>query len=116
MLPSGFTSSHLQLQLLVATGIGAWQPRGIRIPSFEPNWVFEHDLKGFLHLAGFEAVRTHRPFLFPKMGSVAFLFIERSFGVSPGIPATLSSPGNGRATETGASKGRGSCRLGDHPL
>jgi Glycosyl transferase family 2/Methyltransferase domain len=50
-----------------------WQPVlelgsrwGLRIPSFEPNWVSEHDLKGFLHLAGFEAVRTHRRFLFPK--------------------------------------------------
>ena len=50
-----------------------WQPVlelgsrwGLRIPSFEPNWVSEHDLKGFLHLAGFEAVRTHRRFLFPN--------------------------------------------------
>ena len=66
MLPSGFTGSHLQFQLLLAdrywnlAAVG-----GLRIPSFEPNWVSEHDLKGFLHLAGFEAVRTHRRFLFP---------------------------------------------------
>ncbi len=64
---------HRDSRLVIYSYNYLWQPVlelgsrwGLRIPSFEPNWVSEHDLKGFLHLAGFEAVRTHRRFLFPK--------------------------------------------------
>ena len=33
----------------------------------EPNWVSEYaDVRGFLNLAGFRPIRTHRLILFPK--------------------------------------------------
>jgi len=64
---------HRDTRLVIYSYNYLWQPAlefgsrwGFRIPSFEPNWISEYDLKGFLHLAGFEAVRTHRRFLFPK--------------------------------------------------
>jgi SAM-dependent methyltransferase len=50
-----------------------WQPIvelagriGLRAPFVEPNWVNEYDVRDFLKLAGFRAVRTHRLMLFPK--------------------------------------------------
>src|SRR5215471_7455136 len=64
---------HRDTRLVIYSYNYLWQPAlefasrwGFRIPSFEPNWISEYDLKGFLHLAGFAAVRTHRRFLFPK--------------------------------------------------
>jgi len=50
-----------------------WQPilelaskLRLRSPFVEPNWVSEHDVRGFLNLAGFRPIRTHRLFLLPK--------------------------------------------------
>lgn len=64
---------HSDSRLVIYSYNYLWQPLlefgsrwGLRIPSFEPNWVSEYDLKGFLNLADFEAIRTHRRFLLPK--------------------------------------------------
>jgi glycosyltransferase involved in cell wall biosynthesis len=38
----------------------------MRAPFVEPNWLSEFDVSGFLGLAGFEPIRTHRRLLFPK--------------------------------------------------
>jgi glycosyltransferase involved in cell wall biosynthesis len=38
----------------------------LRARFVEPNWLSEGDLKGFLELAGWEFVRTHRILLLPK--------------------------------------------------
>jgi SAM-dependent methyltransferase len=50
-----------------------WEPilefaskTGLRAKFVEPNWVSENDIRGFLKLAGFHAVRKHRLLLFPK--------------------------------------------------
>jgi SAM-dependent methyltransferase len=64
---------HPDTRLVIYSYNYLWQPMlelasrwGLRATSFEPNWVSEYDVKGFLELAGFEAVRTHRRLLFPK--------------------------------------------------
>ena len=50
-----------------------WQPilelaskLGLRSRFVEPNWVSEYDVHGFLNLAGFRVIRTHRLILFPR--------------------------------------------------
>jgi len=50
-----------------------WEPilelaskAGLRSKFVEPNWVSERDTEGFLHVAGFAPVRTHRLMLCPK--------------------------------------------------
>ena len=60
-------------RLVVVNYSQLWQPLadlasklGMRSKFIEPNWVDEHDLRGFLALAGFKPVRTHRILLFPK--------------------------------------------------
>ncbi len=39
---------------------------GLRSPSVEQNWISPHDLRNFLHLAGFEVVKSGGKMLFPK--------------------------------------------------
>ncbi|MFA6502889.1 MAG: glycosyltransferase [Candidatus Paceibacterota bacterium] len=38
----------------------------LRSPSVEQNWISPHDLRNFLHLAGFEVVKSGGKMLFPK--------------------------------------------------
>src|ERR1700693_3551707 len=64
---------HPDSRLVIYSYNYLWQPVlefasrwGLRVSSFEPNWISEHDVRGFLELAGFEAIRTHRRLLFPK--------------------------------------------------
>ena len=38
----------------------------LRSPSVEQNWISPHDLQNFLHLAGFEVVKSGGKMLFPK--------------------------------------------------
>jgi ubiquinone/menaquinone biosynthesis C-methylase UbiE len=40
---------------------------GLRTRFVEPNWVSEYDVHGYLNLAVFRAIRTHRLILLPKM-------------------------------------------------
>ena len=62
-----------QTRLLIINYNHLWQPLlelatklGLRSCFVEPNWVSEYDVRDFLNLAGFRAVRTHRLILFPK--------------------------------------------------
>jgi SAM-dependent methyltransferase len=62
-----------ETRLVVVNYNPLWQPLlewaskvGLRAPFVEPNWVNEQDLRGFLNLAGFQLIRTHRFLLFPK--------------------------------------------------
>ena len=63
----------VQTRLVVINYNQLWQPilelatkLGWRSRFVEPNWVSEQDVYGFLNLAGFRVVRTHRLILFPK--------------------------------------------------
>jgi SAM-dependent methyltransferase len=62
-----------QTRLVVINYNQLWQPLlelasklGLRSRFVEPNWVSEYDVRGFLNLSGFRAIRTHRLILFPK--------------------------------------------------
>ncbi len=64
---------HRGTQLVVLNYNYLWQPvlelasrAGARSRFVEPNWVTEHDLRGFLGLAGFRPIRTHRLMLAPE--------------------------------------------------
>src|SRR5205085_722799 len=58
---------HADTRLVVCNYSQLWQPLlewasrlGLRAPFEEPNWLGEDDVKGFLELAGFSVLRTHR--------------------------------------------------------
>jgi hypothetical protein len=60
-------------RIIIHTYNHLWQPilelagkLGLRSPCVEPNWLTEQDVRGFLELAGFEVLRTHRILLCPK--------------------------------------------------
>lgn len=62
-----------ETRLLIINYNPLWQPiveaaskTGLRTPFVEPNWVSENDLAGFLNLARFRPLRTHRVLLMPK--------------------------------------------------
>lgn len=64
---------HEGSRLVVVNYNHLWQPvlelaskLGLRAPFVEPNWVSEDDVRGFLNLAGFRPLRTHRILLLPK--------------------------------------------------
>jgi hypothetical protein len=83
---------HSDSRLVVHSYNYLWQPVmefgsrwGLRIPSFEPNWISEFDLKAFLNLAGFETVRTHRRFLFPKWFPLLSYLLNGLFASFPGF-------------------------------
>ncbi|HLH03926.1 MAG TPA: glycosyltransferase [Bryobacteraceae bacterium] len=65
--------STTDTRLIVINYNPLWQPilelaskTGLRAPFVEPNWIDEYDLRTFLELAGFRALRTHRLLLMPK--------------------------------------------------
>ena len=67
------TVCHDGTRLIVCTYNQLWQPVlelasriGLRSRFVEPNWLSEHDVEGFLGLAGFSVVRTHGILLFPR--------------------------------------------------
>lgn len=69
-----------------------WQPLlewlsklGLRAPFVEPNWVNEQDLRGFLGLAGFRVVRTHRFVLLPKWVPLLSWFLNDVLARLPGL-------------------------------
>lgn len=57
----------------------------LRSRFVEPNWVSEHDLRGFLGLAGFLPIRTYRMFLFPKWLPFLSAFMNDCLGRLPGL-------------------------------
>jgi SAM-dependent methyltransferase len=61
-----------------------WQPLlslasrlGLRVPTLEPGWFSEQDLRGLLHLADLEVLKTHRTILVPKWIPFVSEFINR---------------------------------------
>ncbi len=69
-----------------------WQPLlelagklGLRSRFVEPNWVSEHDVRGFLNLAGFRVIRTHRLILFPKWIPLVSAFLNGFVAKLPGL-------------------------------
>ncbi len=60
-------------RILITQYSTLWEPilrlaswLGLRSPSGEQNWISPHDLQNFLHLAGFEVVKSGGKMLFPK--------------------------------------------------
>lgn len=58
---------------------------GLRSPFVEPNWVSEYDVRGFLSLAGFRPIRTHRLFLWPKWIPLLSYVLNDLLGRLPGL-------------------------------
>ncbi len=58
---------------------------GLRSPFVEPNWVSEQDVRGFLNLAGFRVIRTHRLFLWPKRFPFVSYVLNDILGRAPGL-------------------------------
>ena len=83
---------HPDSRIVVYSYNYLWQPVlelasrwGLRAKSFEPNWVSEHDVRGFLDLAGFEAVRTHRRLIFPKWIPLVSYLLNDVLATLPGF-------------------------------
>lgn len=79
-------------RLVVISYNHLWQPilelaskAGLRSPFVEPNWVSEFDVRGFLKLAGFRPVRTHRLMLFPKWIPLLSSLINDLLARLPGL-------------------------------
>jgi len=69
-----------------------WQPLlelasklGLRSKFVEPNWLTEQDVRGFLELAGFEVLRTHRILLCPKWIPLFSWFCNEVLAALPGL-------------------------------
>ncbi len=58
---------------------------GLRTPCIEPNWVSEEDVRGFLRLAGFRPLRTHRILILPKYIPVVSWFLNSFLAKLPGF-------------------------------
>lgn len=48
----------------------------LRAPSVEQNWISPYDLQNFLHLAGFEVVKSGGKMLFPKYAPLVSAFFN----------------------------------------
>ncbi len=77
-------------RLLVYTYNQLWEPLvglmawlGLKPPMEEQSWLSEEDLKGLLHLAGFEWLKTHRAVIFPKNIPLLSFLLNRVIGVLP---------------------------------
>jgi len=58
---------------------------GLRERYVEPNWLTDKDLSGFLHLAGFEILKTYNIVLFPKWIPLLSGFLNRFLAKFPVI-------------------------------
>ena len=58
---------------------------GLRAPFLEPNWVAEQDVYGFLRLAGFRPLHTHRILLCPKAIPIVSTLLNDFIGRLPGF-------------------------------
>lgn len=81
-----------ETRLLIINYNPLWQPileaaskSGLRTPFVEPNWVGEKDLAGFLNLARFRLLRTHRILLFPKYIPLLSTLLNEYLGRLPGL-------------------------------
>jgi SAM-dependent methyltransferase len=81
-----------ETRLVVCNYNQLWQPLlnlacrlGLRAPFEEPNWLSERDVAGFLDLAGFCVVRTHRFLLAPKYIPILSAVCNEFLARLPGI-------------------------------
>jgi hypothetical protein len=72
--------NHLWEPILELAGALGW-----RSPSVEPNWVSDEDVHGFLRLAGFRHLRTHRILLCPKYIPLLSWFLNSFVAKLPGF-------------------------------
>jgi hypothetical protein len=78
---------------------------GLRSPCLEPNWVSEGDVRGFLKLAGFRPLRTHRILLCPKYIPILSNLLNNFVAKLPGfrrlclIQVTVARPESHAAKE-----------------
>lgn len=83
---------HPRTRLVVHSYNHLWEPvvelaskLGLRAPFVEPSWLSEHDISGFLGLAGFEVIRIHRRLLFPKWFPLLSSFFNDLLVFLPGF-------------------------------
>lgn len=81
-----------ETRLVVINYNQLWQPLlewasklKLRTPFIEPNWVNQDDLRGFLTLAGFKVVRTHRFLLLPKRIPLLSFLLNDFIARLPGL-------------------------------
>jgi len=81
-----------ETRLVIHTYNHFWQPvlelaskMGLRAPFVEPNWLTEADVRGFLELAGFDVLRTHRILLLPKNIPLVSWFCNEVLAALPGL-------------------------------
>jgi SAM-dependent methyltransferase len=79
-------------RLIVISYNQLWQPIlelaskvGLRSRFVEPSWVSEYDIRGFLNLAGFRTIRTHRLILFPKKIPLLSHLLNEYVAKLPGV-------------------------------
>lgn len=79
-------------RLIVINYNPMWEPAlnlasdiGLRSSFVEPNWVNSRDLATFLHLSGFQPIRTHRVLLFPKYIPLISSLLNDFLGRLPGL-------------------------------
>ena len=70
-------------RVLVTTYNHLWEPlvsfaewTGMKVPRTEQNWLSTADIRNLLHLAGFEALETHRIVLLPKYLPLVSVFLN----------------------------------------
>jgi len=83
---------HPGTRLIVYSYNHLWEPVlklasrfGLRAPFIEASWLSESDIGGFLGLAGFEVLRTHRRLLFPKWLPIVSSFLNDIVAFLPGF-------------------------------
>lgn len=69
-----------------------WQPLiklcekiGLKIPQLVQNWLTLPDIDNLLHLSGFELIKVHYQFLFPKRFPLLSGILNRFFARLPGL-------------------------------
>jgi SAM-dependent methyltransferase len=79
-------------RLIVISYNQLWQPIlelaskvGLRSRFVEPSWVSEYDIRGFLNLAGFRTIRTHRLILIPKKIPLLSHLLNEYVAKLPGV-------------------------------
>jgi hypothetical protein len=83
---------HAGTRVIIINYNHLWEPAlelasklGLRSRFVEPNWVSENDVRGFLKLASFRAVRKHRLILLPKGVPLLSAFLNGFLARLPGL-------------------------------
>ncbi len=83
-----------QTRLVIVTYNHLWEPLytlaeklGLKVPSAEQNWLSDADIRNFLHLTGYEWLKTHQLVLFPKYLPLVSEFLNHLCARLPWIKA-----------------------------